>query len=162
MSARLTLRPLASGDGDQLAAIQRMPDVARWWGPVHDDDFIPGDPEVVQLTILIDDQIAGLIQYSEEDDPMYRNAGIDLFLDPSKHGQNYGREAIRLVAHHLIDVLGHHRLTIDPSATNTAAIRAYGAIGFKPVGILRQYERDVDGSGWHDGLLMDLLAAELK
>jgi aminoglycoside 6'-N-acetyltransferase len=28
------------------------------------------------------------------------------------------------------------------------------------VGVMRQYERGADGS-WHDGLLMDLLAAEL-
>jgi aminoglycoside 6'-N-acetyltransferase len=27
--------------------------------------------------------------------------------------------------------------------------------------VLRRYERDVDGAGWHDGLLMDLLAEEL-
>ena len=36
------------------------------------------------------------------------------------------------------------------------------AVGFKPVGVMRQYERDTDGKGWHDGLLMDLLSAELK
>ena len=43
----------------------------------------------------------------------------------------------------------------------TAAIRCYAAVGFHPVGVLRRYERDVDGAGWHDGLLMDLLAEEL-
>jgi aminoglycoside 6'-N-acetyltransferase len=32
-------------------------------------------------------------------------------------------------------------------------------VGFKPVGVMRQYERDE--TGWHDGLLMDLLTAEL-
>jgi hypothetical protein len=26
---------------------------------------------------------------------------------------------------------------------------------------MRRYERDTDGEGWHDGLLMDLLAEEL-
>jgi aminoglycoside 6'-N-acetyltransferase len=34
-------------------------------------------------------------------------------------------------------------------------------VGYRPVGVLRRYERDVDGTGWHDGLLMDLLAEEL-
>jgi hypothetical protein len=29
------------------------------------------------------------------------------------------------------------------------------------VGTMRRYERDADGVGWHDGLLMDLLAEEL-
>jgi hypothetical protein len=28
-------------------------------------------------------------------------------------------------------------------------------VGFKPVGVLRDYERDTDGRGWHDGLLME-------
>ena len=34
-------------------------------------------------------------------------------------------------------------------------------MGFSPVGIMRRYERDVDGDGWHGGLLMELLAGEL-
>jgi hypothetical protein len=33
-------------------------------------------------------------------------------------------------------------------------------VGFRPVGIMRAYERGRDGS-FHDGLLMDLLAGEL-
>jgi hypothetical protein len=53
---------------------------------------------------------------------------------------------------------GHHRITIDPAAENAAAIRAYEKVGFRPVGVMRRYERDVDGDGWHDGLLMELLA----
>jgi aminoglycoside 6'-N-acetyltransferase len=32
-------------------------------------------------------------------------------------------------------------------------------VGFRAVGIMRDYERGPDGS-WHDGLLMDLLKAE--
>lgn len=30
------------------------------------------------------------------------------------------------------------------------------------VAILRRYERDADATGWHDGLLMDLLAEDLN
>lgn len=65
------------------------------------------------------------------------------------------------LARHLLHDLGHHRLVIDPAANNAPAIRCYAAVGFVPVGVLRQYERDADGAGWHDGLLMDLLADEL-
>jgi aminoglycoside 6'-N-acetyltransferase len=65
------------------------------------------------------------------------------------------------MARHLIADRGHHRLTIDPAAANTAAIRAYEKAGFRTVGVMRRYERDFDGDGWHDGLLMDLLADEL-
>jgi aminoglycoside 6'-N-acetyltransferase len=71
-----------------------------------------------------------------------------------------GPEALRAVARYLIDERGHHHLTIDPAAANARAIRAYQTIGFRPVGILRAYERGADGA-WHDNLLMDLLASEL-
>jgi aminoglycoside 6'-N-acetyltransferase len=50
---------------------------------------------------------------------------------------------------------------IDPAADNVAAIRTYEKAGFKPVGVMRRYER-LPGGEWHDGLLMDLLADELE
>jgi aminoglycoside 6'-N-acetyltransferase len=112
------------------------------------------------LTIVIDGAITGLIQYSEESEPKYRHAGIDLFLDPALHGRGHGSEAVRRVVRLLIDERGHHRITIDPAVENVAAIRAYEKAGFKPVGVMRQAERDADGSGWHDALLMELLAGE--
>ena len=56
---------------------------------------------------------------------------------------------------------GHHRLIIDPAVANERAIATYASLGFKPVGVMRRYERGPDGT-WHDGLLMDLLADELS
>jgi aminoglycoside 6'-N-acetyltransferase len=102
-----------------------------------------------------------MVQFGEEDDPMYRHASIDLFLDPEIYGQGIGRDVVRTMARHLILERGHHRLVIDPAADNTAAIRCYRAVGFRPVGSMRSYERDSDGDGWHDGLLMELLAEDL-
>jgi len=78
--------------------------------------------------------VAGLIQYTEENEPKYRHAGIDLFLDPALHGRGYGSEAVRRVVGLLIDERGHHRITIDPAVENVAAIRAYEKVGFKPGG----------------------------
>src|SRR5205807_1641697 len=49
----------------------------------------------------------------------------------------------------------------DPAAHNSRAIKAYERVGFKPVGFMRQYERGPAGE-WHDGLLMDMLADELR
>jgi aminoglycoside 6'-N-acetyltransferase len=60
----------------------------------------------------------------------------------------------------LIEDRGHHRITIDPAVENTAAIRAYEKAGFLPVGVLRSYERDTGGGGWHDGLLMELVVED--
>ena len=72
-----------------------------------------------------------------------------------------GAEAIRVLARHLFEERGHHRLTIDPAADNAAAIRAYEKVGFRRVGVMRLYERGPDGD-WHDGLLMDMLREEFR
>jgi uncharacterized glyoxalase superfamily protein PhnB len=91
---------------------------------------------------------------------MYRHANIDVYVTAARHGQGFGSEAVRVLARHLLEDRGHHRITIDPAATNTAAIRAYAKVGFRPVGVMRRYEQGLDGA-WHDGLLMELLAGEL-
>jgi aminoglycoside 6'-N-acetyltransferase len=156
----LVLRPLVDADAPELRRILATPEVARWW-----DEPEPGfpweDPESTRLTIVVEGAIAGLIQFFEETEPKYRHAAVDLFVDPALHGRGIGTEALRRVVRHLIDERGHHRITIDPAADNAAAIRAYEKAGFRRVGVMRRYERDAVGPGWHDGLLMDLLADEL-
>jgi aminoglycoside 6'-N-acetyltransferase len=155
----MILRPLAPGDEAELRRIRSTSDVMRWWD-VLEDDFPWDEPESTRLTIEVDGAVAGLIQYAEELEPKYRHASIDVFLDPALHGQGLGTEAVRRVVRHLIDDRGHHRITIDPATENVAAIRAYEKAGFRPVGVMRQCERDVGGDGWHDALLMELLAGE--
>lgn len=118
------------------------------------------DADTQTFAIERDGRVVGAIQWSAESEPDYRHASIDIYLDPSMHGHGYGADAVRTLARHLIADLGFHRLVIDPAADNTAAIRCYGKVGFRPVGVMRQYERGSDGT-WHDGLLMDLVADEL-
>ncbi len=160
MLTGMNLRPLAEGDEAELRRIHATPEVVRWWD-LPDESFPWDEPESTRLTIVLDGVVAGLIQYSEEHEPKYRHAGIDLFLDPALHGRGYGSEAVRRVVSLLIDARGHHRITIDPATENVAAIRAYEKVGFKPVGVMRQHERNVGGGGWHDSLLMELLASDL-
>lgn len=159
LAARVRLRPLASGDEAELLRIHRTPEVARWWD-VPDERFPWDEPESTRWTIEVGGAIAGLIQCWEEPEPKYRHAGIDLFVDPALHGRGVGSEAVRQVVCMLIDERGHHRITIDPAVDNAAAIRAYEKVGFSRVGVMRQAERDTDGAGWHDALLMELLAGE--
>jgi aminoglycoside 6'-N-acetyltransferase len=156
----MILRPLADVDDVELRRIHATPEVARWWG--HPEDGFPwsDDPDSTRLVIEHDGAVAGMIEYWEELTPRYRHATIDLFLDPAVHGRGLGTEAVGRVVRHLIDERGHHRITIDPATANAAAIRAYEKVGFRPVGVLRSYERDASGEGWHDALLMDLLAGE--
>lgn len=163
--ARVVLRPSLTEDVPVLAAIRAAPEVrARWRGEDDLEAEIAGDLEdagTVCLTIVHRERIVGMIQWYAEEEPDYRHAGIDLFLDPAVHGIGLGADAVRTLARHLVDDRGFHRLVIDPAADNAAAIRCYEKVGFRPVGTMRQYERGPDGT-WHDGLLMDLLAAELR
>jgi aminoglycoside 6'-N-acetyltransferase len=150
------LAPLAAAHADALRRIIATPDVARWWDPPEDDFPLHDDPDSVRFAIVVDGAVAGLIQFWEENDPKYRHAGIDLYVDPSLRGRGVGPDAIRLVVAMLREC-GHHRVVIDPAAANAAAIRAYEKVGFRAVGVMRAYERDAGGAGWHDGLLMELL-----
>jgi RimJ/RimL family protein N-acetyltransferase len=158
----LVLRPLTRGaataedDAAELRRIHRTSEVSSRWD-LPDDEFPWEEPDSTRFVIEVDGAVAGMIQYHEENEPKYRHAGIDIFLDPALHGRGLGTEAVREVVRILVQERGHHRITIDPAADNLAAIRAYGKVGFTPVGVMRCYERDVDGAGWHDGLLMELV-----
>jgi aminoglycoside 6'-N-acetyltransferase len=155
----VVLRPLTEADLAQVATIRAQQSVAARWGPPDDADEYDGG--AVPFAIELDGEVVGLIQYHEEDDPMYRHAGIDLFVSERVQGQGLGTDAVRTLARYLVHERGHHRLTIDPAADNLPAIRAYERVGFRPVGVMRRYER-LPGGDWHDGLLMDLLADELR
>ena len=152
---RVVLRPLRDEDTEPLNAILATPEVRQWWGtdPTVDDQDA--------FTILVEGEIAGWVGWYEETEPDYRHGGLDIFLSPAFHGRRLGREALRVAARWLIEERGHHRLIIDPAAANTRAIHTYASLGFKPVGVMRRYERGPDET-WHDGLLMDLLAEELS
>ena len=151
------------GDGPTLIAIRSTPEVwRRWRGDDLEQEFREGlvDDDVVQLTIrTLNGAIIGLIQFAEEDDPDYRHASIDIYIDPAVHRRGHASDAIGTLVGHLFDERGHHRLTIDPAADNEGAIRCYAGVGFVPVGVMRCYERQADGT-WADGLLMEMLAAD--
>jgi aminoglycoside 6'-N-acetyltransferase len=155
----LELRPLEASHAAELRRILETPDVARWWDPPEDEFPLADDPDSTRFTILVDGAVAGMIQYGEEEDPKYRHASVDLFVDPAVRGRGVGPEAIRRVVAMLFE-RGHHRITIDPAVSNEAAIRAYEKVGFTRVGVMRAYERDAGGEGFHDGLLMELVTSQ--
>ncbi|TMK59960.1 MAG: GNAT family N-acetyltransferase [Actinobacteria bacterium] len=160
---RVVLRPGVAGDVPRLLAILREAEVrARWGSHWSEDDvareFVDADNASV---IVVDDEVIGAIQFDEENDPMYKHAGIDIFITAPRHGQGLGSDAVRTLARYLIEERGHHRLTIDPAVDNEQAIRAYRRVGFREVGVMREYERGTDGT-WHDGLLMEMLAEDFN
>ncbi|HTD57962.1 MAG TPA: GNAT family protein [Solirubrobacteraceae bacterium] len=161
-NSRLVLRPLAGDDESELRRIHSTPEVALWWGLPEEGFPWSDEPESTRLTIEVDGAVAGMIQFGEEPTPKYRHATIDLFLDPALHGRGLGTEAVRRLVAYLIDERGHHRVTIDPGVENVAAIRSYEKAGFKPVGVMRHYERPSGSEQWRDGLLMELIVDDLS
>lgn len=167
---RVLLRGVALGDLLRLLEILREPSVARHWSEPDDEfdrhellagDHPGGEGCVTTFVIELAGETVGWIAAWENLHRDYRHAGIDLFVAPSHQGRGLGSEAIGLVCRWLFEQRGHHRITIDPAADNAPAIRAYEKAGFRRVGVMRQYERGSDGT-YHDGLLMELLADDLR
>jgi len=161
---RVVLRPLAEADVPRIVELGADPEIARWWRGLtteHVGEKARGEDEGVSVyAIVVENEVAGMIQFHEELDEEFRSAGIDLFLGRPYHGRGLGTDAVRTMARHLIGDRGHHRLTIDPAAHNERAIRCYEKVGFRRVGVMREYWLAPDGV-WRDGLLLDLLASEL-
>jgi aminoglycoside 6'-N-acetyltransferase len=183
----VTLRPVNEADRPRLLAILDEPEVAPWWRRDEWERLV--GPETVTLAIVlqrdsgesgdaretgdVDDagdagvapqaegRVVGMIQFDEEPDPDYRSASIDIFLTARVHSRGVGRDAVRTLARYLIAVRGHHRITMDPAVGNERAVRSYAAVGFRPVGVMRQYERVEDGT-YRDALLMELIAEDFS
>jgi aminoglycoside 6'-N-acetyltransferase len=158
---RVTLRPLADEDVPRLVELGTDPEVARWWAGIDEAHIQEKVLDGLTFAIVADGELAGMIQYHEEEDPEYRHAGMDLFLGTPFQDRGLGTDTVRTMARYLVDERGHHRLTIDPAAANERAIRCYEKIGFRRIGVMREYWLDPEGV-WRDGMLLDLLARELR
>ncbi len=165
MALPVLLRSPTVDDVAAIAAILAEPAVAPWW-PRYDRDRVERefvtdvDDDTTVYVIEVDGGVAGVIQSWEEPDEEYRHAGMDIAVSTAWHGKDVAIAALRGLARHLIEDLGHHHLTIDPAAANTRAIRCYEKLGYRPVGVLRQNELGADGV-FRDTLLMDLVVDDL-
>ena len=165
VTARTRLRPVADDDAVTLRAILATPPVARWWHPPG-EEWPGGDAGVQRWTVELGSApelgpagaVVGFVQAWEGDDPDYDECGLDLFLAGSVHRRGLGREVVTAVRDRLVRDRGHGRVTVDPAVGNAGAVACYRACGFLPVGVLHRRERDTDGRGWHDTLLMEYVA----
>ena len=137
----LTLRPLDDADVPELSRIIATPEVARWWDEriaVEEDD---GD--ATHLTIEIGGKVAGFVQYGEE---------TDAEVPPRQHRHLRRSRAARARLRHPRDRAARAapgrgaRPSPDHDRpgrrTTRPAIRAYEKAGFRPVGVMRRYERE--------------------
>jgi aminoglycoside 6'-N-acetyltransferase len=93
---RVRLVPCASEHHARLRELHLEPEVRRWWQDPS-DDFPANLTGGINYTVLLDDRIIGFAQWYEETDPIYRYAGLDLFLDPAVHGRGLGIETVRVL-----------------------------------------------------------------
>ena len=152
---KVVLRPVTEADAEPLRSIRRRPQVEEWWAPIEDDFPFADDPDATRFAIVHEGEVAGMVQYGEETEPMYRHAWIDIFVDPARHGRGLCTDTIRTLLRHLIDDRGHHRVTIDPTVGNDAALRCYERAGFERVGIMRRAERYWRTGEWRDAIFME-------
>ena len=157
----VTLRPVTEADLEPLAEIIREPGVARWWGEWDEPERLRENLRMdgAAWVIEADGELAGWLGATEETEPEYRHVGLDVSLSSRFQGRGLGPDALRTAIRWYAGERGHHRFTIDPNARNERAIKAYEAVGFRPIGITRRSE--LVGGEWTDGLLMDLLIEEL-
>lgn len=151
------LRATSPSDAPELNAILATPEVSAWWHEADSGWLLQNDAHTSRLTIIVGGEVAGMIQFTEEKDPDYRHAGIDIFLAPRHHRRGLGTDVLITMIGYLVEQRGHHRFTIDPAADNVAAIRCYEKAGFRRVGVMRSHWRDHATGRWRDGLLMELV-----
>src|ERR671914_833621 len=87
---RVVLRPLTEADVDRIVEFGADPEVARWW-PGLTVEEVGGkargeDEDVTVFAIVVDGEVAGMIQHHEETDPEYRSAG----MEPPRSGGRQG------------------------------------------------------------------------
>ena len=81
---RVTMRLLAESDMPSLLEILHQPGVAEWW-PCYDMARLRADtlddPNSTSLAVELDGVFVGLVILTEQTDPYYKSAGIDITLD---------------------------------------------------------------------------------
>ena len=82
---KVVLTTVTEADADALRAIRREPGVAAWWDEVEPGFPMTDEPDVTRLTIRHEGEIAGMVQFGEEEEPKYRSASIDIFVAPAHH-----------------------------------------------------------------------------
>ncbi|MEU2671496.1 GNAT family N-acetyltransferase [Streptomyces sp. NPDC007164] len=87
-------------------------------------------PAVESFLIVAQAIPVGYVQYAPAGPGQ---GGIDMVLLPQAQGRGLGPDAARALVRYLHTMLGWNRVTVDPEASNTQAIRAWTKAGFRPV-----------------------------
>ncbi|UOQ56127.1 GNAT family N-acetyltransferase [Leucobacter allii] len=156
----VTLRAPRPEDRDPLMAILAEPEVAVWWVGYTPErvqrEFIDA-PETARI-IEVEGECAGAMYVLRGEDPEYPTTVMHIFLGTRFRGRRIGEEALALaIAQEFAD--GITRVTLDPNVGNAGAIRSYERLGFRTIGVLRDYQVR-PGGHLEDALFMDLTRSD--
>lgn len=152
---RVTLRPPVLSDIDPLHAILQEPEVSPWWVNYTlervRDELVGSDHSSV---IDVDGQPVGLLYVIPPAEAEYPTTIMHIFLATSQRGRAIGAEALALGIRHQF-ANGTTRVTLDPNIHNEPAIRSYERLGFRRIGVLRDYQVR-EGGALEDALFLDI------
>ena len=156
----VTLRPPNEADAAALLTILGEPEVALWWVGYTAERVqaeILARPEVANI-IEVEGRCAGTLFVYRGDDPEYPTTVMHIFIGTEFRGRRIGEEAIALAIWREF-AAGVTRITLDPNVFNEGAIRSYERLGFRRIGVLRDYQVR-PGGALEDGLFMDLTRSD--
>ena len=156
----VTLRAPRDADLDPLLAILAEPEVAEWWvGYTPErvrEEFL--EAPAVARVIEVEGECAGAMFVLRGEDPEYPTTVMHLFIGTRFRGRRVGEEALALAIRAEF-AAGITRVTLDPNVRNAGAIRSYERLGFRRIGVLRDYQVRPDGS-LDDALFLDLTRSD--
>ncbi len=154
---RVTVRPLALRDADDLLALLEDADTRRLTG-THDVFTLDQveqwcrsrSAQTDRLDLAIESAAGGaflgecaLTDWHE----VHRTCNLRIALAPSWAGKGFGRDALRLVIDYVFANLPIDRIGLDVYAHNARALHVFHALGFAPEGRLH-------GPNGHDDVLI--------
>lgn len=155
----VTLRAATGADLEPLVAILAEDEVAIWWVGYTTErvqrELI--DAETTRI-IEVEGQCVGALLVFRGEDAEYPTTVIHLFLATGFRGRRIGEEALALAIREEF-AAGITRITLDPNALNEGAIRSYERLGFRRIGLLRDYQVR-PGGHLEDALFMDLTKSD--
>jgi ribosomal-protein-alanine N-acetyltransferase len=154
-----TIRPLAPGDADQLAALYaRNREFLRPFEPDRDDAFYTPEGQRERIAqrrdgfaMLVGERIAGVIGLENVIRGACRSATVSYWVDRERNGRGLATAAVGAIAGVARDHHGLHRLQAPVRTDNLASQRVLEKNGFERIGIARGYLHV--GGEWRDHVL---------
>ncbi len=156
----VSLRAPVQDDLAPLGDILAEPEVSLWWvgyTPERIQEEFISSPEITRI-IEVEGECAGALYVLRGDDPEYPTTVMHLFIGTRFRGRRVGEEALALAIRHEF-ANGITRVTLDPNIGNEGAIRSYERMGFRRIGVLRDYQVR-PGGHLEDALFLDLTRSD--